>query len=295
MTTSAPSSHVERRSRCETSVVRVDGQREIAYAEYGRPSGTPLVFLHGTPGSRRLGALFDRAARTHGVRVLAPDRPGYGRSSPWPGRSVADAAAFVTPVLDDADVDAARLAGFSGGGPYALSTAATRPDRVDGVDVIAGATPPTVGGDAPAVQRLIATLATRAPRVLGGLLRGQAWCAERLDPSFVVGQYTASNATDPVPDRVAETVRADFLEAFAHGRSGAVTEFRTTSTDWGVDIAAIETDVDLWYGTADTNVPFDHARGLERAIPTAELHALDGADHLRTLVRSVPEVLTAGR
>lgn len=295
MTTSAPSSHVGHRDRCETSVVRVDGQREIAYAEYGRPDGTPLVFLHGTPGSRRLGALLDHAARTHGVRVLAPERPGYGRSSPWPERSVADAAAFVTPVLDDAGVDAARLAGFSGGGPYALSTAATRPDRVEGVDVIAGATPPTVGGDAPAVQRLLGTLATRAPRVLGGLLRGQAWCAERLDPSFVVGQYTASNATDPVPDRVADTVKADFVEAFAHGRSGAVTEFRTTSTDWGVDLTAIEADVDLWYGTADTNVPFDHARGLERAIPTAELHALDGADHLRTLVRSVPDVVAANR
>jgi len=292
---SAPSSDERDRNRSETRIVRVDGEREIAYAEYGRSNGTPLVFFHGTPGSRRLGALLDRAARRHDVRVLAPERPGYGRSSPWPNRSVADAAEFVTPVLDDAGVDTARLVAFSGGGPYALSTAGAHPERVDHVDVIAGAAPPTVGGDTPAVQRLLATIATRAPSVLGGLFRGQAWCAARLDPSFVVGQYTASDGGDPVPDRVAETVKTDFVEAFAHHRCGAVAEFRSTSTDWGVDLGAIEADVDLWYGTADTNVPFAAARGLERAIPTAEIHELDGADHLRTLIRCIPDVVAADR
>ncbi|WP_295717376.1 alpha/beta fold hydrolase, partial [uncultured Halovibrio sp.] len=131
MTMSAPSSDERDRNRSETRIVRVDGEREIAYAEYGRSNGTPLVFFHGTPGSRRLGALLDRAARRHDVRVLAPERPGYGRSSPWPNRSVADAAEFVTPVLDDAGVDTARLVAFSGGGPYALSTAGAHPERGD--------------------------------------------------------------------------------------------------------------------------------------------------------------------
>jgi len=275
------------------NVVPVDSDRQIAYAEYGRPDGAPVVFLHGTPGSRRLGALLGTAARENGVRVLAPDRPGYGRSSPWPNRSVSDAAELVTPVLDDADVQTAGLIAFSGGGPYALSIAATQAEEISQIDVIAGATPPTVREGRPVIQRLLTGLATTTPSVLRGLFRGQTWLAERLDPSFVVGQYTAND--DAVPDAAAEIVTEDFVEAFARHRSGAVTEFHNTATDWGIGFDEIDAEVRLWHGSNDTNVPIAGARRLERKIPSAELHVLDDADHLQTLLRSIPDVLEGYR
>ncbi|MFC6784712.1 alpha/beta fold hydrolase [Halobaculum halobium] len=279
----------------EASVARAADGRPISYTEYGRPDGAPVVFLHGTPGSRLLGKLLDRPARKRGVRVLAPDRPGYGRSPSWPDRSIRDAAEFVTPVLDDAGVETADIVGFSGGGPYALATAADRPDRIEHVDVIAGATPPSADGNMPAVQRLVTRLATSAPSVLGGLFRGQAWLAERLDPSFVVDQYTSAEVDDPISEDVAAIVRADFVEALAERRGGAVTEFRTTATDWDVDFASITPSVGLWYGDTDTNVPIDGAHWLERELPTAQLHVLQGADHIRTLTRSIPEVCGGDR
>lgn len=295
MATSNSTRRDSRSDRQRTNVVAVDGDRQVAYAEYGRPDGTPVLFLHGTPGSRRLGALLETAARENDVRVLAPERPGYGRSSPWPNRSVRDAADFVTPVLDDADVQTAGLVAFSGGSPYALATAATRADRIDQLDVVAGATPPGVSDGKPAIQRLLTGLATTTPSVLRGLFRGQAWLAERLDPSFVVGQYTAKNDAETMPDAAAETVKADFVEAFAHHRSGAVTEFRHTARDWGIDFSGIDAEVRFWHGENDTNVPIDGVRRLARELPTAELHVLDDADHLQTLLRSIPDVLAAYR
>lgn len=277
----------------QTRVVSVDGDRQVAYAEYGRSDGVPVVFLHGTPGSRRLGALLATRARENGVRVLAPDRPGYGRSSPWPNRSVRDAAEFVTPVLDDADVRTAGLIAFSGGGPYALSIAATLAEEISHVDVISGATPPTKREEPPVVQRLLTRLATTTPAVLRGLFRGQTWLVERLGPSVVVERYTADD--DAVPDAAAEIIEEDFLEAFARHRSGAVTEFRNTATDWGIDFAEIDAAVRLWHGSNDTNVPISGARRLEQTIPTADLHVLDDADHLQTLLRSLPDVLERHR
>lgn len=277
----------------QTNVVPIDSDRQIAYAEYGPPDGVPIVFLHGTPGSHRLGALLGPAARERGVRVLAPDRPGYGRSSPWPNRSVRDASGFVAPVLDDADVQTADLIAFSGGGPYALSIAATRTDRVNRIDIISGATTPDISEETPTVQRLLAGLATTTPSVLKGFFRGQTWLAERMDPSFVVGQYTANE--NAVPDAAAEIVKADFLEAFAYHRSGAVTEFRDTATDWGIDFEEIDSEVRLWHGENDTNVPISGVRRLESVISTAELHVLNDADHLQTLLRSIPTVLESYR
>lgn len=274
--------------------VRLDGDRRLSYAEYGRSDGIPVVFLHGTPGSRRLGKLLGPTASALGIRVLAPDRPGYGQSSARPERSVHDAETVLTAVLDDAGVETAGLVAFSGGAPYALATAAARPERIDRVDIVSGATPPTLSEETPAMQRFLTGLATGTPTLLRGLFRGQAWLAARLDPSFVLAQYTADGG-DPVPDAAAETVKADFVEAFADSRRGAVTEFQHMKTEWGVDFETLPADVHLWHGGEDTNVPIADARRLEKRIPNAELRALDDADHLGTLLRSVPDVLEGHR
>ncbi|MFC7166015.1 alpha/beta fold hydrolase [Halospeciosus flavus] len=275
--------------------VSVDEDHHLAYTEYGDPDGDPAVFFHGTPGSRKLGALFDTAAQESGVRLLAFDRPGYGYSSPWPTRTVRDAGAYVSTLLDDANIQTAPLIAFSGGSAHALATAATHPHRIDRVDSIAGVVPPRVRDSTPMVQRLLAGLATTTPTLLRGLFRGQAWLAARLDPSFVVAQYTADSIEDPIPDTVAEVVKADFIEAFAQSQSGAVTEFHNTATDWDISLDAIDVDVSLWHGDADTNVPIAGARRLEAHLPRADLQVLDGADHLRTLLRSMRDVLTAAQ
>ncbi|TKX43125.1 alpha/beta hydrolase [Halorubrum sp. SD690R] len=276
-----------------SSVARSADGRRIAYATYGPPDGDPVVFFHGTPGSRRLGALLEPAARANDVRVIAPDRPGYGRSPPQSGRTVGDAAASVRPVLNDLGVERAALVAFSGGAPYTLATAASLGDRVTGVDLVAGATPPSFGDDTPAVQRLLSGLAAATPSVLGALLRGQAWVASRADPSFVVAQYAED--ADAVPEDAATVVKEDFLAAFERHRNGAVTEFRDAGSDWGIDLDAVDAPVRLWHGTDDANVPVAGAERLAEALPTAELRVLDGADHLGTLLRAAPEALSRSR
>lgn len=207
---------------------------------------------------------------------------------------VREAGPFVSALLDDAGVERAEIVAFSGGSPFALSTAATHPDRVRRVDSVAGVAPPGLTDEVPTVQRLLSGLATRTPTLLRGLFRGQAILARRLDPSFVVAQYVTDDE-ESVPEDTATIVRDDFLEAFARTTAGAVTEFRLTSTDWGIDLGAVDVDVHLWHGDDDTNVPLSGVRALRDHLPTAELRVVDGADHLRTLLRTVDDVLAAQR
>lgn len=274
-----------------TATVSLPEDRQLTYTEYGPSSGTPVVFFHGTPGSRRLGKVFETTVHTNDVRLLAIDRPGYGRSTPWPDRSIRDTGQFVSAVLDDADVTTADVIAFSGGSPYALAVAATHSDRVDRLDIVAGATPPAVTDEQPTVQQLLRGMATTTPRLLRGAFRVQAWLARRRDPSVVVSQYTAGNATETIPERVAELVRKDFVEAFVRHRSGVVTECRHVASDWNVDFEAIDGDVRLWHGQNDTNVPIAAVRRFESTLPTAQLQVLDDADHLQTLLQCVPEIL----
>lgn len=272
-----------------TATTAVDGRR-LAYATYGDPEGAPVVFCHGTPGSRRLGSLFGTVAHDRGVCLLAPDRPGSGRSVPWPDRSLADAPRVVGAVLDDAGVDAAGLVAFSGGAPAALAAAATS-DRVGRTDLVAGAPPPGLDCPTPTLGRLLGALAAHTPLLLCGLLRGQAWLADRLDPDLVVSQYTAD--PDAVPAAVAETVRDDFVAALAHSRRGTVAELGRTAADPPGWLDRVDAEVQIHHGSDDANVPVAAARRLDARLPTADCSVREGADHLGTLLRAVPGALGA--
>ncbi|AZQ14996.1 alpha/beta fold hydrolase [Halorubrum sp. PV6] len=277
-----------------TATTTVTGDRRLAYAEYGPFTGDPVVFLHGTPGSRRLAALFDALARDTDHRIVAPDRPGYGLSAPWPDRTIADGSRVVRAVLDHAGVDTARIVAFSGGAPSAFAAAAALPDRTARVDVVAGVTPPEYAAERPAVQRALSALGSTAPPALGALLRAQRWVATRRGPSFVASQYTTGDPSDAVSDRAAELVREDFLEALSRHRSGAVTEFRHAAADWDVDLGTIDAPVRFWHGADDANVPIGGVRRFAAALRTARLEEFDDADHLQTLLRAVPAILGAG-
>ncbi|WP_280536935.1 alpha/beta hydrolase [Halopenitus sp. POP-27] len=281
-------------TKADAGTVLVDGSRRIAHAEYGDPDGTPVLFFHGTPGSRLLATLLEPAATEHGIRLIAFDRPGYGRSDPQPDRTVRDAGANAIAVLDAVGIETAGLVGFSGGSAHALATAATHPDRVDRVDVIAGIAPPRFSDSRSSAPRLLAGLARRAPSVLGSVLRADAWVIERRSPAAATSRYTSDAVDEPVPDDVAAIVKADLLEAVARSRSGVVTEFRTTAAEWGIPLdRLVEADIDVRFrhGDADTNASIADVRRFSQALATAEIRVLEGADHLRTLTRAGPTAL----
>jgi len=259
--------------------VTVEGRR-VAVAEYGDPEGDPLVLFHGTPGSRLFSALFDEAGRERGLRVLAPDRPGYGRSEPWPDRALADAAPLATGVADAAGADTVRVAGFSGGGPHALAAAAERPGRVSSVDVIAGAAPPALRGSPPLPLRALEAVAERTPRLLGATLS----LGRHAPDGAAVSQYATADGHPP--DDVAAAVGRDFRTAFANGGTGFVAETRLLASAWDDLLDRVERPVRLWHGDSDENVPLAGARRVADRLPDADLTVLDGADHLRTLLRA---------
>jgi pimeloyl-ACP methyl ester carboxylesterase len=262
--------------------VEVGEGRVVGYAEYGDPGGEPMVVFHGTPGSSLLGGLLDAVASDRGVRLLVLSRPGYGPSTHWPGRTLADTGAFVAPVLADAGVDRARFVGFSGGGPHALAVGATHPELVDGVDLVASAAPPSLVENPPATTRLLGALARRTPRLLGGLLWAQTAVVNRRPPDAVLAQYTADPGA--VPDAVGQVVKAEFLEAVGRQRSGVVLESRLLDESWDVSLAAVEPRVELWHGRRDENVPLAATKRLHDRLPDSDLTVFEDSDHLHTLL-----------
>jgi pimeloyl-ACP methyl ester carboxylesterase len=71
-------------------MVTLDDGRTVGYAEFGSLDGRSVLWCHGEPGSRLEAEAFAPAATEHGLRIIGIDRPGYGLSSPRPGRSIVD-------------------------------------------------------------------------------------------------------------------------------------------------------------------------------------------------------------
>ncbi len=106
----------------------------------GPAAGLPLVFHHGTPGAVTPIRVLERAVHARGLRLVTTSRPGYGRSTRQPGRSVVDVVADTDAVLAALGVERLLTMGWSGGGPHALACAARLPAAA-GVLVVAGVAP----------------------------------------------------------------------------------------------------------------------------------------------------------
>jgi pimeloyl-ACP methyl ester carboxylesterase len=124
----------------EYTVCTPDG-RMLAVEESGDPAGRPVLVHTGTPGSRHLYGPVVRDAAARGLRLISYDRPGYGGSSPQPGRTVANCAGDVRAICAELGIDRLAMWGMSGGGPHVLAYAALLPDLVTAAASLASVAP----------------------------------------------------------------------------------------------------------------------------------------------------------
>src|ERR1700674_1036005 len=122
-------------------VVQAADGRTLRLEDGGDPRGKPVLMHHGTPGAGLLYPAAEADARQLGIRLIGYDRPGYGGSSPQPGRTVADCAGDVRAICAALGIDRLAMWGISGGGPHVLACAALLPDLVTAAASLASPAP----------------------------------------------------------------------------------------------------------------------------------------------------------
>ncbi len=268
-----------------------DGRR-LGYAEIGDPSGAPVIYCHGNPGSRLdfAAAPYDRALRAAGVRLIGTDRPGFGLSSPKPGRGHADWPADVAALADALDLDRFAVLGYSRGGRYALACAARLSGRLTAVGTLSAVGSPDMPGFHATYARLVRTEFLFARRLPGlwtkvttsNVRRGTVRPSAVLLPFKIVLRCPADQAAlESNRDGWAATI----IEAARQGP----TEWRREETDQpdalDFDLDEIRMPVTIWHGTADKLVPLAQARHLAQRLGDARLVELPDVGHLHTAER----------
>lgn len=283
-------------SEREHRVPLPDG-RTLACLELGDPGGAALLYFHGFPGSRREGRLAADAGARLGLRVLAPDRPGFGESTFLAGRTIGSWAEDVAALADRFSLDRFAVLGVSGGGPYALACAARIPERLSRVALVCPLAP-AVRRDLTAgmvtLNRRALSLAARTPSLARLVLGLVARLARRYpDRFFAHMDASAPPADQPVlaDPRHRALLAASTVEALRQGGRGLAHELVLLGRPWDFDLADVPLRVPIWQGLDDNIVPPAMARYLAEALPRGEPHYIPGEGHVSLIVRHLEAVL----
>src|SRR5579859_988550 len=261
----------------------------------GPEDGLPLVLHEGTPVGLDLYPPTVEAAAVRGLRSILIARPGYERSTPRPGRRVADVTEDVAEVLNALGGDTFLTMGWSGGGPHALACAALLPGRCLAAASIAGVAPYGVDG-----LDWMAGMGPENVEEFGATLKGEAALTEFLlkvadEVRSVTGQQVAealgglASEADKaaLTGEYAEHMAAGLRAALSHGIAGWRDDDLAFAADWGFSLGwkpdkAGEREpapVAIWQGDQDMMVPYAHGEWLAANITGARAHLLPGEGH----------------
>ncbi|HEX8094226.1 alpha/beta fold hydrolase [Jatrophihabitans sp.] len=279
------------------TVTAADGA-VLEYLVSGPPDGRTLLFQPGTPNAGAAFRVIVEPAAELGLRTVSYSRPGYGQSTPHPGRSVADAVTDIETVLDAVGAREFVTLGWSGGGPHALAAGALLPERCQAVAVLAGVAPyPSPGIDwwvgmgegnieefgaalagPDELDPLLEAFATDLATVTGaGVTESLASVLSPVDRAALTGEF-------------AEEMAAALRRAVSSGIAGWRDDDLAFVKDWGFDLGQISVPVDIWQGRQDRMVPFEHGQWLAAKVPNAQAHLFATEGHL-SILSQLPELL----
>ncbi len=271
------------------SVTLPDG-RLLAYADYGPPSGVPILYCHGFPSCSLEAGLLAPVLAACGARIIAPDRPGYGRSSPLKGRTLRGFSDDVAVLLDTLGLGRVAVVGVSGGGPYALSLLAHMPARVTRGALVGALGPPAAlracRDDLFPLVRAALHLADLGP-IFAPLAAWPVTRFLRLRGRLRLGARLASAADREVlaDPAVLDVLGAAQYEGMRRGALAAVQDLLLYVRPWDFSLAQIQPECALWHGAADRIMPARMGVEIAALLPRARLHLIEGEGHYSLPIR----------
>jgi pimeloyl-ACP methyl ester carboxylesterase len=280
-----------------TGTVTVADGRVVAYTDFGDPmdpAATPVLWCHGGPGCRLEPAYVAEQAARAGVRLVGIDRPGYGRSTVQPGRTIADWVPDALAVADHLGFERAVTIGISTGGAYALAFAAQAPERAIAAVACCAMTDMRFEPARDTMSVPHARSVWDAPDRPAAIEAAVA--SHGLDGSKIL-ESADPDAPPLAPSDLAMLMGHPFgqawLEAapemFAQGVDGYADDRLADGPGWvSFDVAAITCPVVVLHGVADVICDPIHARHTASIIPGAELRLVPDLGHFSIFDEIVP-------
>jgi pimeloyl-ACP methyl ester carboxylesterase len=265
--------------------------RILGYAEFGDPAGIPIIGFHGMPGSRLMMKTLDKAALINGVRLIAPDRPGYGISQANPHGTLLGYVDDIIELAAALQIDRFGVLGVSGGGPYPPACAYKIPQCITVAALISGIGPLSVRHstrDMLRPNKIMFTVGRWSPRLAGFLL------PRLIRTSLPSMEQHVQKGTSPSADlspEVFASMAADQREAIRAGGQGITFDMKILWRPWGFQFEDVHTRVYVWHGAADNLAPARLAHHIADRLPDCEAIFYPNEGHTDPLTKHIDEIM----
>lgn len=275
------------------NVMNLKDGRTIGYAEYGDSNGFPILYFHGGQESRLSSLFMDSTAKELGVRIISPDRPGIGLSSPQLNRTFLDWGDDINELTEYLGLNSYSVFGLSGGAPHVLSCLINRPNKIHNASIVSGATPykykRSLKGMWFPVKVLHWLASMKSDKKIRKYIQ-KDFDALINNPEKRMKQFQKYL---PKPDRELIISNPHYgwefihgsIESYNNGIDGVVQEWQLYVKDWGMDLEKIDHLVTLWYGSEDKMAPPKRGDYYESKLPNSKLNLIQNEAHF-SLIRN---------
>jgi non-heme chloroperoxidase len=250
--------------------ITTSDQTKLYAKDWG--TGRPVILMHGWPLTADTFDDLAMAIADAGMRAIAYDRRGFGRSDqPWTSYDYDRLADDLASVLEFAGAGNAAIVGFSmGGGEVARYMSRHRGKGVTQAVLIASVVPymlKTADHPAGVDQALFDQMAKAMKDD-----RAKFWSG------FFNDFYGVGPTAQPVSDEVLEWSRSMAMMASTRATLECAKAFATT--DFRPDLPSFKVPTLIIHGTADKTVPIDAtARLAAKNIAKSQLIEYEGGPH----------------
>lgn len=266
-----------------SSITLADGRR-LSYLALGTESDEAIVYFHSFTGSRLELPLLQNHLPFPEKRWIAIDRPGFGDSSPLPGRTIVDFANDLETLRQTLGLKQLTLVGYCSGAAYALAYSSLYSERVAQCLLISP-TPPAdiiVGSDqSPILLKMYYRMMRHFPRLVSPLLG----MLTRITPAqYIENMRTKRSRFYRLPPADLDLLsNTDFYQFYLanieRSMSGWRAEGRLMASDWGFKLDDLDVPISIHQGTHDTVSSFDMVKELQRQLGMVPLYTWPEETH----------------
>lgn len=274
----------------------------LAWSEFGDPAGKPVFYYHGWPSSRLQAFLADEMARDRGLRLIAMDRPGMGKSTFINKRTLDEWPELMSRFADHLGIEKFGQLGISGGGPYVLACAAKIPERLTASAVLAGMVPlPFVKHgrkDLHPIYRAMIPLRKLPSPFFTIIFRLAAWFAklpaDRLPISLLLRSIAEEDRKIIIGNpKLHAALGKSFSEGVLSeaGGKGIMADAEIYLQKPAFSVENITHTIHYWHGGSDRNIPLSLARELTAMMKNSKLHIDPDLGHFSLAIGRVSDAL----
>jgi pimeloyl-ACP methyl ester carboxylesterase len=226
----------------------------LSFAEYGHKNGYPILIQHGLIASITDSSIFEQLIKL-GAHLICIARPGYGQSSPYEMKNIAEWAEIVSVLIDELKLSHFDVLGISSGAPYSYSIGYKFPDKVRNLYILSGI---------PALYNQEVLSLWPYP------VQKHASIAEMQKLAYEI--FFSKLSEEDLNNK-------DITDSMMNQYFGVAQDLKLRCVDWGFNLSDVKEKVYMRHSKSDDNVPFTAAEMTSKLLPHCKFEVKESDVH----------------